>query len=258
MSEPSAGVAFVTGASRGIGRQLCVDLAADGFDVVCAARSSEDRPGKLPGTVEATAAAVEAAGRRALPLALDVRDPLAVGDAVEEVYSQFGRCDLLVNNAAVAPVGRVLDLSLKRWALAVDVNLNGPLFLSWHVAERMRAAEGGGRIVNVSSVASEQPGSGRTSYTVTKAALEVLTRCLAVEWAPAIAVNCLQLEIGVWSEGRLETGASEDDDEEFEDPVVVSDAVRHLAHAPLTLTGVVTTIGALRDQGVVRPPTPHR
>jgi citronellol/citronellal dehydrogenase len=67
-------VALVTGASRGIGRQLCIDLAKQGYDVVCAARSHSDSPGRLPGTIEETAEQVEAAGRRALAVPLDVRD----------------------------------------------------------------------------------------------------------------------------------------------------------------------------------------
>ena len=96
-------VALVTGASRGIGRQLCIDLAKQGYDVVCAARSSSAAPGRLPGTVEETAEQVEAAGRRALAVPLDVRDDDAVAALAERVFKELGGCDLLVNNAAVAP-----------------------------------------------------------------------------------------------------------------------------------------------------------
>src|SRR2546426_9515459 len=118
-------VAVVTGASRGIGKRLSADLAGKGYDVVCTARSSSDSPGRLPGTIDETASLVEAAGAKAMPVALDVRDLDAVDALAERVYSEWGRCDLLINNAAVAPPGLSLQEPLKRWTLAVDVNING-------------------------------------------------------------------------------------------------------------------------------------
>src|SRR5215831_5711916 len=96
-------VALVTGASRGIGKRLCGDLAAAGYDVVCTARTSSASPAKLPGSVEETAALVERAGRRAMPVVLDVQDEAAIGALTERIYRDWGRCDLLINNAAVAP-----------------------------------------------------------------------------------------------------------------------------------------------------------
>jgi NAD(P)-dependent dehydrogenase (short-subunit alcohol dehydrogenase family) len=250
---PDAPVALVTGASRGIGRQLCVDLAAAGYDVICVARSTDERPGKLAGTIDATTGLVEEHGRRALPIAVDVRDATAVGYAVDQVEAEFGRLDLVVNNAAVAPPGATLDLPLKLWQLTVDVNLNGPLYLAWH-AGRLMLAAGAGRIVNISSGAAVAPEFGRTSYTVSKAALEMLTRCLAYELAPAVAVNCLRLDVPVRSEGFEATLGPDADIDEFEDPVIVSDAVLHFAAAPLDVTGQIATIAQLRDQGVVRAP----
>jgi NAD(P)-dependent dehydrogenase (short-subunit alcohol dehydrogenase family) len=240
----SAPVAFVTGASRGIGKQLCQHLAVAGYDVVCAARSSEDRPGKLVGTVDATAALVEAAGRQALPLPLDVRDETAVHDAVEQVMGELGRIDLLVNNAAVAPAGAALDQSVRRWDLVMEVNLDGPFYLCWHAGNHMRAA-GAGRIVNISSTAAHRWDYGRAAYTVSKAALETLTRCLAVELAPAVAVNCLQVEVGVATAGHAAV-LDDDDEAPLEDPAVVAEAVVRLARAPLSFTGEVMTLADVR------------
>src|SRR5258706_3887136 len=128
----SAPVAVVTGASRGIGKRLSVDLAAAGYDVVCTARTSNASRAKLPGTVEETAALVERAGRRAMPVALDVQDEAAVAALAARVYAEWGRCDLLVNNAAVAPPKPALQDSIKRWRLAVDRNLNGPFYAMYH------------------------------------------------------------------------------------------------------------------------------
>src|SRR5262245_59099327 len=160
----SAPVAVITGASRGIGKRLALDLADAGYDVVCAARSSRGKPSRLPGTVDDTAAAITATGRRALAAALDVQDEDGVAALVERVFREWGRCDVLINNAAVAPPRPALEDSIRRWQLAVDVNLNGPFYLTWHFGRRMAAA-GGGRVINVSSAAAVMPEFGRPSYT---------------------------------------------------------------------------------------------
>ena len=254
MSAAPTPVALVTGASRGIGRQLAVDLATTGYDVVCAARSTAERPGRLPGTLEETAALVEQAGRRAWTVPLDVRDEAAIAALVDRIYADWGRCDLLVNNAAVAPEKPALVDPTKRWRLAIDVNLNGPFHAIWHLAPRM-AEHGGGRVVNISSGAAKLPHFGRPGYTVTKAALESLTACLGYELRPRkVAVNCLRLELPVWTEGFAATledpGAFG-----FEDPVIMSDAVLWMARQPLAWTGEIVTIGELRARGVVRAET---
>jgi citronellol/citronellal dehydrogenase len=251
-----APVALVTGASRGIGRRLCADLAAAGFDVVCAARSTADRPGKLAGTIDETAQEVARAGRRAWPAELDVRDEDAVRALVERVCADWGRLDLLVNNAAVAPERPALQDSTRRWRLAVDVNLNGPFYAIYHAAPRMAEA-GGGRVINISSGAADLPEFGRPGYTVTKKALESLTECLAFELRGRIAVNCVRLDVPVWTEGFAAT-LGDPEAWDFEDPVIMSDAVLWLARQPLDWSGHVLTIGALRERGAVRPKTRFR
>lgn len=249
----SAPVALVTGASRGIGRRLCVDLAARGFDVVCAARSQGSARGRLPGTIDETAEAVRAAGRRAWAAPLDVRSEEAVAELAARLHHEWGRCDLLVNNAAVAPPRPALEDAVKRWRLAVDVNLNGPFYLVYHLAPRMAEA-GGGRVVNISSGASQWAEFGRPSYTTTKLALEGMTRALAHELRGRVAVNCLRLDLMVWSEGFADT-LPPSAREGFEDPVIMSDAVLWLAEQPLSHTGEVHDVSALRERGVVRPRT---
>jgi NAD(P)-dependent dehydrogenase (short-subunit alcohol dehydrogenase family) len=253
MAEP---VALVTGASRGIGKRLCVDLARAGYDVVCTARSSEDRPGKLPGTIEETARLVCEEGRRALPVALDVRDEEAVAALADRVYAEWNRCDLLVNNAALAPPKPALEDSTKRWRTGVDVNLNGPFYMIYYFAPRMIEA-GEGRVVNISSGVSQSPEFGRAGYMTTKAALEAMTRALAHDLSGDVAVNCVQLEVAVWTEGFAAT-LPEDTPIPFEDPVIMSDAVLWFARQPLDFTGRVMTIADLREMGVVRPVTPAK
>lgn len=252
----SAPVALVTGASRGIGRRLAADLAGAGYDVVCAARSSSASPGKLPGTIEETARQIEARGRRALCVPLDVRDESAVAALADRVYAEWGRCDLLVNNAAVAPNLPALEDSTKRWRLAVDVNLNGPFYLIYSFAPRMAKA-GGGRIVNISSGAAEMPEFGRASYMATKAGLDAMTRALAFDLKDRVAVNSIRLELMVWTEGFAATLPAEAAPD-FEDPVIMSDALLWLAEQPISYSGHVLTIAELRGRGVVRPRTRAR
>jgi len=254
MSPP---VTVITGASRGIGKRLAIDLAHAGWDVVCAARSSQGSPSKLPGTVDDTAAAVVREGRRAMPVALDVQDEDAIAALAERVYAEWGRCDLLINNAAIAPPRPALQDSIRRWRVAVDVNLNGPFYLSWHLGRRMADA-GGGRVINVSSAAAVMPEFGRPSYTATKLALEGLTESLGHELAGRLAVNCIRIDIPIWSEGFEATLPGDFDTSGFEDAGIMSDAVLWLARQDASLTGKILTLTELRRQGIVRPETFHR
>jgi NAD(P)-dependent dehydrogenase (short-subunit alcohol dehydrogenase family) len=249
MSRP---VAVVTGASRGIGKQFVIDLAKAGYDVVATARSSDDSRGKLPGTVDESAALARKEGARALAVALDVRDEEAVAKLAAQVQDAFGRCDLVVNNAALAPPKAALEDSTKRWRLGIDVNVNGPFYFVYYFAPRMAAA-GGGRIVNISSAAAVTPSFGRASYTTTKAALEAMTQSLGHDLRKQkVAVNCIRLDLPVWTEGFAET-LPPDVDLPFEDPVIMSDALLWLAKQPLDYSGEVLSITELRARGVVRP-----
>jgi len=246
-------VAVVTGASRGIGRQLAADLASDGYDVACLARSSTEQPSKLPGTVDETAELVRKAGREALAVALDVRDEAAIAAFAQRLFDDWGRCDLLVNNAAVAPPLRALDDTTRRWRLAVDVNLNGPFYFMYHLGRRMRE-QGSGHVINMSSLAAAYPAFGRASYTATKLALEGLTQALGHDLAGRVAVNVLRIDVPVWSEGfdaTLDAGTKP----EFEDPAIISDAVLWLVRQPLTHTAQLHSVTELRARGVVRPKT---
>jgi len=248
----STRVALVTGASRGIGRRLVQDLAERGFDVVCVARTSRAHPSRLPGTVEEAAEAVEKRGRRALAVGMDVRDEGAGAPLAARVYEEWGRCDLLVNNAAVAPPRPALEEPTKRWRLAVDVNLNAPFWFMYHLCPRME----GGRVINVSSIAAVMPSFGRASYTTTKRALEALTESLAHDLRGRVAVNCLRIDVPVYSEGFEATLPP--DFSGYEDAVVVSDALLWLVDQPLAFTGRIESVTGLREQGIVRPRTPHR
>ncbi|MYH68386.1 MAG: SDR family NAD(P)-dependent oxidoreductase, partial [Dehalococcoidia bacterium] len=246
-------VALITGASRGIGKQLAIDLAADGYDLVVCARSTADSPARLPGTIDETAKLAREQGADVLVAPLDVRDEEAVAALADTVYERFGRCDLLINNAAVGVPGATLENSTKRWRLATDINIHGPFYLIYYFCPRMREA-GEGRVINISSGASVNPGFRRISYTTTKRALEAMTEGFAIELEDSVAVNCIRLELGVWTEGYAFT-LGDVDRSDFEDPVIMSDAVLWMAKQPLDYTGQVVTIADLREQGAVRPKT---
>ncbi len=250
----SARVVFITGASRGIGKQLAVDFAANGYDVVCLARSTSDQPTKLPGTVDETAELVRGQGRRALALGVDLQNEAELGAAVDRAFDEFGRSDVLINNAAIAVPGPTLPQPMRKWRLAMEINVNAPLVLMQAACPRMGAA-GGGHVINVSSGAVDMPEFGRASYSVSKAALESLTRCLAPELVDSnVAVNVVRIDLTIWSEGFVFTLPGVDTSD-FEDAVIMSDACLWLAQQPLSYTGKILTITGLREQGIVRPRT---
>lgn len=178
--------AFVTGGSGDIGAAICTSLAAAGCDI--AVGYTGNREG-----AETTAAAVETAGRRAAMVQLDQSDPAQCEAAIAQAAAAFGRLDILVNNAAWnigIPFPQLDDLTIDIWDRIYDTNVRGPFALSRAAGKEMRK-QGGGRIVNIASVAGLSPGGSSIAYATSKAALIHLTRCLAVALAPEITVNCV-------------------------------------------------------------------
>lgn len=177
-------VAIVTGAGRGLGAESAKLLAQAGAAVVCAARSVEQ--------VDAVAAAINKDGGRAIGVAADVSDTIQVEEVVESALDQFGRVDLLLNNAAVVwPIEEVAESDPDEWAYNVHVNLVGPFAMARNVLPLMLAQKNG-RILNISSGAARTPIRGMSAYCAAKAGLEIFTRVLAAEVAETqIGVNYL-------------------------------------------------------------------
>lgn len=181
-------VALVTGASGGLGAHFARVLATAGAEVVLAARRVD--------LVEAGAAAIVAEGGRAHARALDVADVAQIGPLFEEVAAAIGPVGVLINNAGVGGEGRALDLTPQAWDQAFDVNVRGVFFCAQAAARQMIAADmatqGGGRIVNIASIAAHTVLPGLSAYNASKAAVGMLTKALAREWARHhIAVNAL-------------------------------------------------------------------
>jgi NAD(P)-dependent dehydrogenase (short-subunit alcohol dehydrogenase family) len=174
MSDDLTGrVAIVSGAGPGLGRSVALLLAEAGADVVVAARDAE--------RIDAVAAEVEGAGRKALAVRTDITVAADCQALVDAAVDRFGRLDVLVNNAfAMGPMAAMLDVGLDGWREAMDVNLFGTMELSL-AATRVMAEAGGGSIVMVSSQAMRRSAPRRGAYAASKAALLAATRVLANE-----------------------------------------------------------------------------
>lgn len=127
---------FITGASRGIGLAIGLRAARDGANVVIAAKTAEPHP-KLPGTIYTAAAEIEAAGGKALPLMVDVRDEEAVKHAIERSVETFGSLDIVVNNASAISLTRTPDTDMKRFDLMHDINTRGTFMVSKYAIEHL-------------------------------------------------------------------------------------------------------------------------
>jgi NAD(P)-dependent dehydrogenase (short-subunit alcohol dehydrogenase family) len=165
--------ALVTGAARGLGREIALALAHAGADVALGLRDAADAAD--------LESAILAMGRRARRVQLDVRDLRQVESAVGLVLDHFGRIDILVNNAGLGPENRAEDVTESDFDLTFDVNVKGVFFVSQAVG-RIMIAQGSGRIVNLGSQAGLVALPGESVYCASKAAVSHLTRCLAVEW----------------------------------------------------------------------------
>jgi len=177
-------VAMVTGASGGIGFAVARDLASHGHDVVLTSRDVD--------RLDAGVAAVEAAGARAFRFALDLSDVAQCAAAVDAVLGLAGRVDVLVNNAGEIHRGAAIDVEHVVWERLEAVNVRAPFFLSQAFARALRRAGHGGSIVNISSTHGRAVLPERAVYGTTKAALDHMTRCLAVEYASlGIRVNAV-------------------------------------------------------------------
>ncbi|HKJ25927.1 MAG TPA: SDR family NAD(P)-dependent oxidoreductase [Myxococcota bacterium] len=261
-TKPCAGkVAFVTGASRGIGAAIAERLAAAGAAVAVTARSVDSHPEHLPGTVRETAERIEARGGRALPIHCDVFDPESCAAAVAQCREALGPIDVLVNNAAAGPYRPFEQLSLRDFEVTFTANVRAPLVLAQLVAPDMRA-RGRGWIVNVSSASAELPQGppygpwetkgGMHLYAASKAALNRLTVGLAAELQPdGIAVNALAPVAAVLTPGVEALGATRWIDPSMTEPIeAIAEATLALATCDASLTGrVAYSLPLLRELG---------
>ena len=244
-------VALVTGASRGVGAAAAIALAADGYAVACAARSTDEHPHRTPGTLDDVVARIRDAGGTAVSVPVDLSDRSQVKAMVERTVDQLGRLDVVVNNAAVTFLGDI-DLSERRHDLIMAIDLDAPLVTCRQALPHLRSA-GGGRILNVSSLAALVPFPAQMSYGIAKIGLERLTVDLARQLAPdQIAVNCFRIDVPVASEGFL-ANTPNADHTGWEPPAVAAEGIAWMLRQPLAYSGQRESMAALADREGIMP-----
>ena len=216
-------VAIITGAGKGIGRGIALAFAEAGADIVCAARTEAD--------IEDTANEVRARGRRALPVRTDVLETPDLERLVTATLEEFGRLDLLVNNAGGTGPRAALDTSEAFFERALRMNVTQAFLLSKLCIPEMVKTAGGGAIVNISSRSSNMVQTAFVAYAAGKAALNMMTRNLAAEIAPKVRVNAIAV-------GGVATDALE--------VVLTNDALREQFEnkTPMRRPGTVEDIAA--------------
>jgi NAD(P)-dependent dehydrogenase (short-subunit alcohol dehydrogenase family) len=227
----SGKVALVTGAGRGLGRAISLALANAGADVALGLR--------VLGADRGLPAEIEALGRRALPLQMDVTQMGQISQAVDETVSHFGRIDILVNNAGIAPGNLAEYVTEVDFDLTLAVNLKGTFFASQAVG-RVMIRQRSGCIINVSSQAGFAALPTESVYCMTKAGLVHLTKCLAVEWGKyGITVNAVAPTF-------IETPGTEEclNDPAFRADVVERIAALHRIGKPMEVAGAVVFLAS--------------
>ncbi|MDP2781892.1 SDR family NAD(P)-dependent oxidoreductase [Devosia sp.] len=197
MTTPFRKVALVTGASRGIGRAIALDLAQRGFDVALndIARQAD--------TLAETVREAEAFGGRAIALHADVSSKADVSSMVESLLAQFGRIDAVVNNAGILIAGPVETLTESSWDVVMDINAKGTFLVIQATLPAMKR-QGYGRIVNIASIGGKHGAPEQAHYSASKAAVMGFTRVLAQELGSSgITANCICPGIILTDMGRV-------------------------------------------------------
>ncbi|MBX2801808.1 MAG: NAD(P)-dependent oxidoreductase [Myxococcales bacterium] len=192
---------FITGASRGIGKAIALRAARDGANIAIASKTAEPHP-KLPGTIYTAAEEVEAAGGKALPLVVDVRDHERVAQAVQETAEHFGGIDICINNASAIQLTGTADTPMKRFDLMFTVNVRGTYVTSQACLPYLLKSEHA-KILNMSPPLNMDVKwfQNHVAYTMSKYGMSMCAHGMAAEFAGKIAVNAL------WPKTAIATAA---------------------------------------------------
>ena len=244
--EHTQKVAMVTGAGSGIGRAVSLALASHGYHVVLTGRRFEK--------LEETAALAGRAAGRMLAVATDVGQPDSVDALFATTTNEFGRLDLLFNNAgASAPGVPMENLSFDQWSKVVSVNLTGAFLCAQGAVRMMKSQDPrGGRIINNGSISAHAPRPNSAPYTATKHAITGLTKCISLD-GRAHDIACGQIDIGnalTDLSARFQTGTMQANGEMRTEPTFdvkhVADAVVYMASLPLDANIQFMTIMATK------------
>jgi len=238
---------FITGASRGIGKAIALRAAADGANIVIAAKTAEPNP-KLPGTIYTAAEEITAAGGKALPLSVDIRDENQIATAVAETVKQFGGIDILINNASAINLTGTLQTPARRFDLMMSVNMRGTFLCSQACLPHLKKAENPHILVMSPPISLKPQWFGpHLAYTMSKFGMSMCVLGLAEEFrADGVAVNAL------WPKSVIATAAlAMLGDAVKPDHCRTPDIVADAAHALLTRPSRQTTGRFLTDEEVL-------
>jgi citronellol/citronellal dehydrogenase len=257
-------VAFVTGTSRGIGKALALRLADAGAAVVSTGKTVEEHE-RLPGTIVKTTEEIRERGGESIAVELDVRDEANVRSAIDRTIEEYGRLDIVINNAGAIHFGTIADTPAKRFDLLMDVNVRGTYVTTRAALPYLRSPEavsdgafdgrpspsddapGGGHVVTMSPPLGMEAAPGKAPYALSKLGMTFVAKSLAAELSgEAINVNALWPVTAVDSEATRHFGMGEPAD--WRTPAVVCDAVAELlSRDPGSFSG-----HAVYDEDVLR------
>ncbi len=240
---------FISGASRGIGKAIAVRAAADGANIVIAAKTAEPHP-RLPGTIYSAAEEIEKAGGKALPLVVDIRFPDQVEAAVAKAVETFGGLDILVNNASAISLTGTLQTSLKRYDLMHQVNARGTFLCSKVCIPHLLKAENP-HILNISPPLNMHAKwfQNHVAYTSAKYGMSLCVLGMAAEFkGQGLAVNALWPRTAIATAAVMNLLGGKEAYSRCRKPAIMADA----AHVVLTSDAKATTGNFFIDDEVLR------
>ncbi|XP_078427274.1 hydroxysteroid dehydrogenase-like protein 2 [Cetorhinus maximus] len=241
---------FITGASRGIGKAIALKAAKDGANVVIAAKTAQAHP-KLPGTIYTAAEEIEAAGGKALPCVVDVRNEQQISEAVENAVKTFGGIDILINNASAINLTGTLDTPMKKVDLMMNINARGTYLTSKLCIPYLKKSKNG-HILNLSPPLNMNPiwFKNHCAYTMAKYGMSMCVLGMAEEFKGEIAVNALWPKTAIHTAAMDMLGGS-DVSSQCRKPDIMADAAYAIFSKPKSFTGnFVIDEEFLKEQGI--------
>ncbi|KFW96881.1 Hydroxysteroid dehydrogenase-like 2, partial [Phalacrocorax carbo] len=241
---------FITGASRGIGKAIALKAAKDGANIVIAAKTAEPHP-RLPGTIYTAAAEIEAAGGKALPCIVNVREEQQIINAVEKAVKTFGGIDILVNNASAISLTGTLETETKKVNLMMDVNVRGTYLTSKTCLPHLRKSRNP-HILNLSPPMNLKPMwfKNHCAYTISKYGMSMCVLGMAEEFRGEVAVNALWPKTAIHTAAMDMLGGS-GIEKQCRKTDILADAAYCILTKPKSFTGnfIIDEV-LLREEGV--------
>jgi len=231
---------FISGASRGIGLEVAKKAAADGANIIVAAKTAQAHP-KLPGTIYTAADEIEKAGGKALPLVVDIRDEKNVDDAVAAAVKEFGGIDICINNASAISLTGTLDTPMKRYDLMHSINGRGTYLVSQKCLPHLLDSKADGKnphILNNSPPLDMRPiwFQGHVAYTMAKYNMSLCALGMAAEFQDKVAVNCMWPKTAIWT-AAMEMLGGDDSAKKSRTPQIMADTAYSILCQPTSFSG---------------------